>query len=98
MSFTAPDSQSRIHNLLEIYSLLKTKQVPFVDRIHDEYSTVGKNYLLLSPRGLDGPPKDLVEVFRGVNCVIGALKVRRVLFKLIDLRFCCRFYTMKTPP
>jgi hypothetical protein len=81
--FNRDNAAKRIQYLHEIYGLLKTKKVPHVDKILDEESLENRDYLLLSPRGLDKTPSTLTEVFDATRCIIQALKVCQNFIKAL---------------
>jgi hypothetical protein len=81
--FRHPDAAARVRKLVEIYELLKLKQVPNVDtldraEIREEYP-----YVLLSPVGCDVSPSSGSEAFNAVVCVLQALKVRCYISALV---------------
>jgi hypothetical protein len=80
--FRHEDALARVSKLIEIYDLLKSKQVPNVDTL-DRAETVddGKTeefypHVQLSPVGCDVAPKSGSEAFDAVACLLQALKVR----------------------
>jgi hypothetical protein len=80
--FRHSDAVYRVSKLIEIYNLLKIKQVPNVDsldraQIVGDAETQGSHpYVQLSPVGCDALPGSGEEALSAVVCVLQALKVR----------------------
>jgi hypothetical protein len=60
-------------HLLSIYSLLREKRVPYVDRLEHHFDTT----VILSPRGIAEPPRTEKELVTAIICVLEALVVSR---------------------
>jgi hypothetical protein len=74
--FKHPDAVARVSKLIDIYKLLKLKQVPNVDALDHAETAAEHPYVLLSPVGCDASPNSGSEAFNAVVCVLQALKVR----------------------
>ena len=74
--FRHPDAATHVSKLIEIYNLLKLKQVPNVDILYHAEIREKCTYVLLSPVGRDVSPNSGSEAFNAVVCVLQALKVR----------------------
>jgi hypothetical protein len=70
-TYTCNDAEARIRHLENIYTLLRTRNVPNTDRI---ILAKGKA-LYLAPRGISVPPKIQVELRECVICVLEAMVV-----------------------
>jgi hypothetical protein len=81
--FRHPDAVARVSKLIEIYKLLKFKQVPNVDTLEHAETREHYPYVVLSPVGYDVPPSSGSEAFNAVVCVLEALKVRHGVFALV---------------
>jgi hypothetical protein len=73
--FRHPDAIARVSKLIEIYNLLKFKQVPNVDTLDHAETREHYPYVVLSPVGFDVSPNSGSEAFNAVFCVLQALKV-----------------------
>lgn len=69
--FQHEDGSTRVLKLVEIYKILKEKQVPCVDAL--QHHSVRPAYVLLSPMGQDGFPSSGSEAYDAVVCVLKAL-------------------------
>jgi hypothetical protein len=74
--FRHPDAATHVSKSIEIYNLLKVKQVPNVDILDHAEIREECPYVLLSPVGCDVSPNSGSEAFNAVVCVLQALKVR----------------------
>jgi hypothetical protein len=77
--FWHPDAVDRVSKLIEIYDLLKAKQVPNVDTLNRAETIVDTGfhpYVELSPVGYDVLPDSGSDALNAVVCVLEALKVR----------------------
>jgi hypothetical protein len=93
--FRHPDAVDRVSKLVEIYDLLKAKQVPNVDTLDQVNKAATHPYVQLSPVGYDVFPRSGSESFDSVVCVLEALKVRHSLSPFVILR---HFQVMHSGP
>jgi len=72
------DTADCVSKLVNIYALLKLKEVPNVDTLErSNTKTEGRSpRVYLSPVGLNRVPQSGPEVFDAIVCVLEALKVR----------------------
>jgi len=90
--FKHHDAVIRVCNLVNIYKLLKAKQVLYVDML-DQYSidfgehSIGP-YIEVKPVGMDATPRSGLEAFRAVECILQALMVRLLSFFLLIISEC----------
>ncbi|PVF95529.1 hypothetical protein CPB86DRAFT_817168, partial [Serendipita vermifera] len=76
--FRHKDATSRVSKLVKIYDLLKSKNVPNVDKLEKSYTKYTKKscpHVILSPVGIDALPESGSEALDSVICVLEALKV-----------------------
>ncbi|PVF98299.1 hypothetical protein CPB86DRAFT_733261 [Serendipita vermifera] len=69
------DAVERVSKLVEIYDLLKSKDVPNVDKLKSSDIEHDHPHVYLSPVGIDTLPNSGSEAFCAVVCVLEALKV-----------------------
>jgi hypothetical protein len=69
------DAADRVAKLVDIYKLLKEKQVPNVDALHRFSQEPGSFYVITKPVGVDVSPKSGFEAFAAIVCLLQALKV-----------------------
>ena len=75
-AFRHNDGVWRVSKLIEIYSLLKIKEVPNVDTLVKYKFDRHHSYVHLEPVGIDTLPKSGFECFSAVTCLLKALEVR----------------------
>ena len=76
--FRHEDAADRVSKLVDIYDLLKLKNVPNVDtlKLFNKNTERYFPYVHLSPVGVDTTPQCASEAFYVLVCVLEALKVR----------------------
>jgi hypothetical protein len=86
--FMQPDAVDRVSKLVEIYDVLKAKQVPNVDTLDQANKAATPPYVQLSPVGYDVLPNSGSDSFNSVVCVLEALRVRHSVSPfIISLHF-----------
>jgi len=87
--FRHPDTAHRVTKLVNIYELLKTRQVPNVDTLRSAkfFGHAGTEEIFphvhLSPVGWDVIPDSGSESLNAIVCVLQALKARHGVFALV---------------
>jgi len=71
--------------LIDIYKLLKDKQVPNVDVLCKHYTGPSSPYVTMTPVGMDAIPKSGIEAFNAVVCILQALMVRLLSCSLVAI-------------
>lgn len=74
------DAVQHVSKLVEIYGLLKLKNVPNVDTLHSFNTNTKRGHpcVYLSPVGIGTIPDSGSDSFNAIRCVLQALKVRYV--------------------
>lgn len=73
--FLSQDAIQRVSHLIEIYQILKDKNVPNVDCLDSFNTNTNPPEVFLSPVGISGGPATGEEIFGAVVCVLRALEV-----------------------
>jgi hypothetical protein len=81
--FRHPDTVTHVSNLIEIYKLLRLKQVPNVDTLDHAETQEFYPHVHLSPVGYNAHPQSGSEALIAVVCVLEALKVRHGVSALV---------------
>jgi hypothetical protein len=85
-TYDGPERHARIQKLRNVYEVLRTKDVPNVDRIvlsyaDDKHGTVA----FLEPKGISVIPKSVLEVLEAVSCILDALIVCFKVFAFLPI-------------
>jgi hypothetical protein len=77
-TYKSNDREIRVAHIASIYSVLRTKRVPNIDRLLTSFENHPKfgSVIFLQPKGVELPPRLVNEIIGATVCVLQALLVR----------------------